>query len=195
MASGPTRGAEGLQAGPHSSASGLPPLSVCHGQAFSFQGYSMWATGELEPWLGPVQWGGQQAPSSSFLLLLQEAKTWLNIALSREEAGDAYELLAPCFQKALSCAQQAQRPQLQVQKPTRRSPNFPAACLSLLPTPISPHAGGCWPCGPELGIPCSSEAGLTAPPHRAAEAAAPGGPCHRGHTAGAECAQRPGGGR
>nr|XP_058132176.1 tonsoku-like protein isoform X2 [Dasypus novemcinctus] len=44
---------------------------------------------------------------------LEEAKTWLNIALSREEAGDAYELLAPCFQKALSCAQQAQRPQLQ----------------------------------------------------------------------------------
>ncbi|XP_030159423.1 tonsoku-like protein isoform X2 [Lynx canadensis] len=46
---------------------------------------------------------------------LEEAKTWLNIALSREEAGDAYELLAPCFQKALSCAQQAQRPQLQRQ--------------------------------------------------------------------------------
>nr|XP_045255329.1 tonsoku-like protein isoform X3 [Macaca fascicularis] len=47
--------------------------------------------------------------------MLEEAKTWLNIALSREEAGDAYELLAPCFQKALSCAQQAQRPQLQRQ--------------------------------------------------------------------------------
>lgn len=46
---------------------------------------------------------------------LEEAKTWLNIALSREEAGDAYELLAPCFQKALNCAQQAQRPQLQRQ--------------------------------------------------------------------------------
>nr|XP_025727141.1 tonsoku-like protein [Callorhinus ursinus] len=46
---------------------------------------------------------------------LEEAKTWLNIALSREEAGDAYELLAPCFQKALSCAQQARRPQLQRQ--------------------------------------------------------------------------------
>ncbi|XP_058421161.1 tonsoku-like protein isoform X1 [Diceros bicornis minor] len=46
---------------------------------------------------------------------LEEAKTWLNIALSREEAGDAYELLAPCFQKALSCAQQAQQPQLQRQ--------------------------------------------------------------------------------
>ncbi|XP_012414241.1 tonsoku-like protein [Trichechus manatus latirostris] len=44
---------------------------------------------------------------------LEEAKTWFNIALSREEAGDAYELLAPCFQKALSCAQQAQRPRLQ----------------------------------------------------------------------------------
>uniref|UniRef100_A0A8C3YU84 Tonsoku-like protein n=1 Tax=Catagonus wagneri TaxID=51154 RepID=A0A8C3YU84_9CETA len=46
---------------------------------------------------------------------LEEAKTWLNIALSREEAGDAYELLAPCFQKALSCAQQAQQPRLQRQ--------------------------------------------------------------------------------
>ncbi|XP_006162498.1 tonsoku-like protein [Tupaia chinensis] len=46
---------------------------------------------------------------------LEEAKTWLNIALSREEAGDAYELLVPCFQEALSCAQQAQRPQLQRQ--------------------------------------------------------------------------------
>ncbi|XP_075405211.1 tonsoku-like protein [Tenrec ecaudatus] len=46
---------------------------------------------------------------------LEEAKTWFNIALSREEAGDTYELLAPCFQKALSCAQQAQRPQLQRQ--------------------------------------------------------------------------------
>nr|XP_012615646.1 tonsoku-like protein isoform X4 [Microcebus murinus] len=45
----------------------------------------------------------------------QEAKTWFNIALSREEAGDAYELLVPCFQKALSCAQQAQRPLLQRQ--------------------------------------------------------------------------------
>ncbi|XP_004837765.1 tonsoku-like protein isoform X2 [Heterocephalus glaber] len=46
---------------------------------------------------------------------LEEAKTWLNIALSRDEAGDAYELLAPCFQTALNCAQQAQRPQLQRQ--------------------------------------------------------------------------------
>ncbi|XP_008068198.1 tonsoku-like protein [Carlito syrichta] len=44
---------------------------------------------------------------------LEEAKTWFNIALSHEEAGDAYELLAPCFQKALSCAQQAQQPRLQ----------------------------------------------------------------------------------
>nr|XP_019572634.1 PREDICTED: tonsoku-like protein [Rhinolophus sinicus] len=46
---------------------------------------------------------------------LEDAKTWLNIALSREEAGDAYEELVPCFQKALDCAQQAQRPQLQTQ--------------------------------------------------------------------------------
>lgn len=94
------------------------------------------------PWPGPVPWGGQQPQSSSLLLLLQEAKTWLNIALSREEAGDAYELLAPCFQKALSCAQQAQRPQLQVQKRihARGTPqcSFPATCLSSSPTPISP---------------------------------------------------------
>ncbi|KAG3273354.1 tonsoku like, DNA repair protein, transcript variant X4 [Ictidomys tridecemlineatus] len=46
---------------------------------------------------------------------LEEANTWFNIALSREEAGDTYELLAPCFQKALNCAQQAQQPQLQKQ--------------------------------------------------------------------------------
>ncbi|XP_037384389.1 tonsoku-like protein isoform X2 [Talpa occidentalis] len=46
---------------------------------------------------------------------LEEAKTWLNIALSQEEAGDAYELLAPCFQKALDCAQQALQPRLQRQ--------------------------------------------------------------------------------
>ncbi|XP_054947136.1 tonsoku-like protein isoform X2 [Physeter macrocephalus] len=46
---------------------------------------------------------------------LEEAKTWLNIALSREDAGDAYEVLASCFQKALSCAQQAQQPRLQRQ--------------------------------------------------------------------------------
>ncbi|XP_006830846.1 PREDICTED: tonsoku-like protein [Chrysochloris asiatica] len=44
---------------------------------------------------------------------LEEAKTWLNIALSREEAGEDYELLAQCFQKALGCAHQAQLPQLQ----------------------------------------------------------------------------------
>ncbi|KAM8786169.1 tonsoku-like protein [Rhynchonycteris naso] len=46
---------------------------------------------------------------------LEEAETWLNIALSREEAGDNYKELAPCLQKALSCAQQAQRPRLQRQ--------------------------------------------------------------------------------
>ncbi|XP_004618776.2 tonsoku-like protein [Sorex araneus] len=46
---------------------------------------------------------------------LEEAKTWLNIALSRDEAGDAYELLVPCFQEALDRARQTQRPQLQRQ--------------------------------------------------------------------------------
>lgn len=57
---------------------------------------------------------GVGAAAVKFVLLLQEAKTWLNIALSREEAGDAYEVLAPCFQEALGCAQLARQPQLQV---------------------------------------------------------------------------------
>lgn len=57
---------------------------------------------------------GVGAAAVKFVLLLQEAKTWLNIALSREEAGDAYEVLAPCFQEALGCAQLAGQPQLQV---------------------------------------------------------------------------------
>lgn len=72
----------------------------------------------------------------------QDAKTWLNIALSREEAGDAYEELVPCFQKALDCAQQAQRPQLQV--PPSPPPavitthSFPIACCHLIlhPSPL-----------------------------------------------------------
>ncbi|XP_055981270.1 tonsoku-like protein [Sorex fumeus] len=46
---------------------------------------------------------------------LEEAQTWLNIALSRDEAGDAYELLVPCFQEALNCARQTQQPRLQRQ--------------------------------------------------------------------------------
>ena len=81
---------------------------------------------------------GQPPPSSC--LLLQEAKTWLNIALSREDAGDAYEVLAPCFQKALSCAQQAQQPRLQVWEPAHAgipTYSFPAACLSPCPPSLS----------------------------------------------------------
>ncbi|XP_049621606.1 tonsoku-like protein [Suncus etruscus] len=46
---------------------------------------------------------------------VEEAQTWLNIALSRDEAGDAYEHLLPCFQEALDCAQRAQQPRLQRQ--------------------------------------------------------------------------------
>lgn len=63
-------------------------------------------------------WVRCAAATGSSHFVPQDAKTWLNIALSREEAGDAYEELVPCFQKALDCAQQAQQPQLQVPPPT-----------------------------------------------------------------------------
>ncbi|XP_074843643.1 tonsoku-like protein [Carettochelys insculpta] len=46
---------------------------------------------------------------------LEEGKTWLNIALAREEAGEGYEALEPCFQSALRCAEQAGEPRLQRQ--------------------------------------------------------------------------------
>ncbi|XP_027713504.1 tonsoku-like protein [Vombatus ursinus] len=46
---------------------------------------------------------------------LEEAKTWLNIALSKEEAGEPYEELEPCFQSALHCSQEAKKPWLQRQ--------------------------------------------------------------------------------
>ncbi|XP_012397430.2 LOW QUALITY PROTEIN: tonsoku-like protein [Sarcophilus harrisii] len=46
---------------------------------------------------------------------LEEAKTWLNIALSKEEAGKPYEELEPCFQNALQCSQEAKKPWLQRQ--------------------------------------------------------------------------------
>lgn len=119
----------------------------------------------------------------TLLFSAQEAKTWLNIALSQEEAGDAYELLAPCFQKALSCAQQAQQPQLQVQElvpPTLGPQQAQHPCS--LPIPLVPHSHSpsmlCAPI-PEQDIPlCSSEAGLTAPPHCAVEATAPRCPWH-----------------
>lgn len=64
--------------------------------------------------------GARQPLARSSHFVPQDAKTWLNIALSREEAGDAYEELLPCFQKALDCAQQAQRPRLQVRPPPPR---------------------------------------------------------------------------
>lgn len=71
----------------------------------------------------PGEGWGRVGSSHLLLLLLQDSKTWLNIALSREEAGDAYEELTPCFQKALDCAQQAGQPQLQVRPyPPRRGP-------------------------------------------------------------------------
>ncbi|XP_074059135.1 tonsoku-like protein isoform X2 [Macrotis lagotis] len=46
---------------------------------------------------------------------LEEAKTWLNIALSKEEAGEPYEELEPCFRSALHCSQEAKKPWLQCQ--------------------------------------------------------------------------------
>uniref|UniRef100_F7FJ56 Tonsoku-like protein n=1 Tax=Monodelphis domestica TaxID=13616 RepID=F7FJ56_MONDO len=46
---------------------------------------------------------------------LEEAKTWLNIALSKEEGGKPYEELEPCFQSALHCSQEAKKPWLQRQ--------------------------------------------------------------------------------
>uniref|UniRef100_A0A452HRN6 Tonsoku-like protein n=1 Tax=Gopherus agassizii TaxID=38772 RepID=A0A452HRN6_9SAUR len=46
---------------------------------------------------------------------LEEGKTWLNIALAREEAGEGYEALEPCFRSALQCADQAGEPRLQRQ--------------------------------------------------------------------------------
>uniref|UniRef100_A0A2K6JWE8 Tonsoku like, DNA repair protein n=1 Tax=Rhinopithecus bieti TaxID=61621 RepID=A0A2K6JWE8_RHIBE len=99
--------------------------------------------------------------------MLEEAKTWLNIALSREEAGDA-----------LSCAQQPVPPTLAPQEA-----HLPAPC------PTSHQA-----------FLCSSEAGLAAPPYRAAEAAAPGGPWHQNQITGTQCGshsgvQSPGGQR
>ncbi|KAL8181493.1 UNVERIFIED_CONTAM: hypothetical protein K2H54_003446, partial [Gekko kuhli] len=38
---------------------------------------------------------------------LEEAKTWLNIALAKEEARESYEALEPCFRKALQRAEAA----------------------------------------------------------------------------------------
>lgn len=71
------------------------------------------------------------------LLLLQDAKTWLNIALSREEAGDAYEELMPCFQKALDYAQQAGQPQLQVRPHPPRWVSPPHTHMAGIPVALS----------------------------------------------------------
>uniref|UniRef100_A0A8D0L632 NF-kappa-B inhibitor-like protein 2 n=1 Tax=Sphenodon punctatus TaxID=8508 RepID=A0A8D0L632_SPHPU len=46
---------------------------------------------------------------------LEEGKTWLNVALSKEEAGKGYEELESCFRTALQCAERAQEPRLQRQ--------------------------------------------------------------------------------
>ncbi|KAJ6661467.1 hypothetical protein lerEdw1_014376 [Lerista edwardsae] len=44
---------------------------------------------------------------------LEEGKTWLSIALAKEEARESYEELQPCFQTALQCAEKAHSPKLQ----------------------------------------------------------------------------------
>ncbi|XP_066480047.1 tonsoku-like protein [Tiliqua scincoides] len=44
---------------------------------------------------------------------LEEGKTWLNIALAKEEARESYEDLQQCFQTALQCAERAHSPKLQ----------------------------------------------------------------------------------
>ncbi|XP_067416235.1 tonsoku-like protein isoform X2 [Emydura macquarii macquarii] len=46
---------------------------------------------------------------------LEEGKTWLNIALAREEAGEDYAELEPCFGSALQSAERAGEPRLQRQ--------------------------------------------------------------------------------
>ncbi|XP_062987305.1 tonsoku-like protein [Elgaria multicarinata webbii] len=46
---------------------------------------------------------------------LENGKTWLSIALAREEAKESYEELKPCFQSALRCAEKAGEPKLQRQ--------------------------------------------------------------------------------
>ncbi|XP_062835977.1 tonsoku-like protein isoform X2 [Anolis carolinensis] len=47
--------------------------------------------------------------------LLEEGKTWLSIALAKEEAKESYEELEPCFRKALQYAEKAFDPRLQHQ--------------------------------------------------------------------------------
>ncbi|XP_070796277.1 tonsoku-like protein [Pituophis catenifer annectens] len=46
---------------------------------------------------------------------LEEGKTWLNIALAKEEAGQSYPELEPCFQAALQAAQKAGDHKLELQ--------------------------------------------------------------------------------
>ncbi|XP_041040487.1 tonsoku-like protein isoform X1 [Carcharodon carcharias] len=44
----------------------------------------------------------------------EECKTWLNMALAKEEGGQTYGELEECYRNALRCAQQAQLPRLQL---------------------------------------------------------------------------------
>ncbi|XP_062893317.1 tonsoku-like protein isoform X2 [Mobula hypostoma] len=44
----------------------------------------------------------------------EECKTWLNVAMAKEEYGRPYAELEECYQKVLQCADQAQIPCLQL---------------------------------------------------------------------------------
>ncbi|XP_063155839.1 tonsoku-like protein [Candoia aspera] len=46
---------------------------------------------------------------------LEEGKTWLNMALTKDEAGENYQEREPCFQAALQCARKASDPKLEHQ--------------------------------------------------------------------------------
>ncbi|XP_029142658.1 tonsoku-like protein [Protobothrops mucrosquamatus] len=46
---------------------------------------------------------------------MEEGKTWLNITLAKDEAGETYQELETCFQAALQCAQKAGDPKLELQ--------------------------------------------------------------------------------
>lgn len=131
----------------HTCALGPPHLVVGPEGHFHSQAAILLARGAAGARAGGAQGAAVAGPHS---LPRQEAKTWLNIALSREEAGDAYEELAPCFQKALRCAQQAQRPQLQVRPhPPSRGPRAQrAGCRGLRPR--APRSGASVPAAPAL---------------------------------------------
>lgn len=69
--------------------------------------------------------GGQALTPSG----AQEGKTWLNIALAMEEAGEPHAELQPCFQTALERAEAAGDPRLQVSGGQNRDGDPPRVSL------------------------------------------------------------------